>query len=101
MKPRPTFLIFIREQALAPGSGRLLMVHRPNRLVDICILCRQQKLEPKELRLVSPNRDTAPNILLLHCVKHGRPELRFLDPLYVYNDDGSYTDEIERLNERR
>ncbi len=57
--------------------------------------------EPKELRLVSPNRDTAPNILLLHCVKHGRPELRFLDPLYVYNDDGSYTDEIERLYERR
>lgn len=93
---------FICEASLLlRDRGDFYMVHRPNRLVDICILCRQHKLEPKELRLVSPNRDTAPNILLLHCVKHGRPELRFLDPLYVYNEDGSYTDEIERLYERR
>jgi hypothetical protein len=68
------------------------MVHRPGRLVDISVLCRQHKLEPKELRFVSPNKDTAPNILLIHCVRNGRPELRFLDPLYVYQEDGSYTD---------
>jgi len=92
---------FIREASLLlKDRGDFYMVHRPNRLVDISIACRQHKLEPKELRLVSPNKDSAPNILLLHCVKHGRPELKFLDPLYVYQEDGSYTDEIMLLYER-
>ncbi len=93
---------FIREASLLlKDKGDFYMVHRPNRLVDISILCRQHKLEPKELRLVSPNKDSAPNILLIHCVKHGRPELKFLDPLYVYNEDGTYTDEIMSLYERQ
>lgn len=92
---------FIGEASrLLKDRGNFYMVHRPNRLVDICILCRQYKLEPKRLRLVSPDKNTAPNIMLLHCVKHGRPELKFLDPLYVYNGDGSYTDEIMKLYER-
>lgn len=92
---------FIGEASLLlRDRGDFYMVHRPNRLVDISVLCRKHKLEPKELRLVSPNKDSAPNILLIHCVKHGRPELKFLDPLYVYKEDGSYTEEIMRLYER-
>ncbi len=86
---------------LLKDRGDFYMVNRPNRLVDICILCRQQKLEPKEIRLVSPNKMTAPNILLIHCVKHGRPELKFLDPLYVYSEEGDFTDEIMKLYERQ
>lgn len=85
---------------LLKDRGDFYMVHRPNRLVDISVLCRHHKLEPKELRLVCPNRDTAPNILLIHCVKHGRPDLKFLDPLYVYEKEGGYTPEIMRLYER-
>jgi len=92
---------FIGEASLLlKDRGDFYMVHRPNRLVDISVLCRQHRLEPKELQFVSPNRDTAPNILLLHCVKHGRPDLKLLDPLYVYREDGTYTEEIMRLYER-
>jgi len=92
---------FVNEASLLlKDRGDFYMVHRPNRLVDISTLCRQHKLEPKELRLVSPNKDSAPNILLIHCVKHGRPDLKFLDPLYVYKENGSYTDEIMEIYER-
>ncbi len=92
---------FIKEASLLlKDRGDFYMVHRPNRLVDICVMCREYKLEPKEIRFVCPNRDTAPNILLIHCVKHGRPELKFLNPLMVYREDGSYTDEIVKLYER-
>ncbi|MEL7654722.1 MAG: tRNA1(Val) (adenine(37)-N6)-methyltransferase [Bacillota bacterium] len=92
---------FIHEASLLlKDRGDFYMVHRPNRLVDISVLCRQYKLEPKELRLVSPNKESAPNILLIHCVKHGKPDLKFLDPLYVYDGAGNYTQEIMRLYER-
>lgn len=89
---------FIRAASfLLKERGDFYMIHRPSRLVDISIICRQNKLEPKKLKLVSPNRDAAPNLLLIHCVKYGMPELKFLDPLYVYQDDGSYTPEIMDL----
>ncbi|MHC1722874.1 MAG: tRNA1(Val) (adenine(37)-N6)-methyltransferase [Aminipila sp.] len=87
--------------ALLREKGELYMVHRPSRLVDICEACRKYKVEPKELRFVAPNRNTKPNILLVRCVKFGRPELKILDPLYVYNEaDNCYTDELMKIYER-
>lgn len=77
--------------------GHFYMVHRPHRLVDIIYLCRKYKLEPKKIRFVHPNKNKKPNILLIQCVKFGRPELKFLDPLYVYNEDGGYTKEIDEI----
>lgn len=82
-------------------KGELFMVHRPSRLVDICQVCRKYRVEPKELRFVSPNKNSKPNILLIQCVKFGRPELKILEPLYVYEEDGkNYTKEIMEIYER-
>lgn len=86
--------------SMLKDRGDFYMVHRPDRLVDIAVLCRQYKLEPKEIRLVSPNKEGKPNILLVHCIKHGKPELKFLDPLYVYDEKGGYTAEILEIYER-
>lgn len=80
--------------ALLKPRGDLFMVHRPSRLADICCFARQYGLEPKRLCFVSPNVKKAPNIILVHCVKGGGRELRLLDPLYVYREDGSYTEEL-------
>ncbi len=82
---------------LLKDKGHFYMVHRPHRLVDIIWLCRQYKLEPKKLRFIHPNKDKKPNILLIQCIKYGGVELKFMDPLYVYNQDGSYTEEIHRI----
>lgn len=86
--------------SLLKDRGDFYMVHRPDRLVDIAVLCRQYKLEPKEIRLVSPNKEGKPNILLIHCVKHGKQSLKFLDPLYVYDEKGNYTAEVLKIYER-
>ena len=79
---------------LLKHNGHFYLVHRPHRLADIIWLCRRYKLEPKKLRFIHPNRNKKPNLLLLKCIKAAKPELKFLNPLYVYNDDGSYTDEV-------
>ena len=92
---------FVRLAAkLLKDKGEFYMVHRPSRLVDICETCRKYKLEPKELRFVSGKPMEKPNILLVHCVKHGNAELRILEPLAVHNDDGSYTNEILKIYEK-
>ena len=80
--------------------GDFYMVHRPSRLVDIITGCRKYRLEPKELRFVSGKPMEKPNILLVHCVKYGNPELKILSPLAVHNENGSYTNEILKIYEK-
>ncbi len=82
---------------LLKHNGHFYLVHRPHRLVDIMCLCRKYKLEPKKLRFVHPSKNKKPNLLLLKCIKAARPELKLLDPLYVYKEDGSYTDDIHNI----
>lgn len=78
-------------------QGKFFMVHRPIRLVDIITLGRQYKLEPKKIQFIHPKPGKAPNIMLVEFVKSGRPELKILDPLYVYDNDGNYSKEIRDI----
>jgi len=78
-------------------NGRFFMVHRPQRIVDIFCLLREYKLEPKLIRFVHPKIGDKPNLVLIKSVKASRPELKFEKPLYVYNEDGTYTDEIYEI----
>lgn len=82
---------------LLKHNGRFFMVHRPNRIVDIFYLLRKYKLEPKNVRFIHPKVGKKPNLVLIKSIKAARPELKFEDPLYVYNDDGTYTDEIYKI----
>ncbi len=86
--------------ALLKDKGDFYMVHRPARLADICVSCRNHGLEPKEMRFVSGKPFERPNLLLVHCVKHGNPELRMLDPLFVHENDGAYSEEILKIYEK-
>lgn len=82
---------------LLKHHGRFFMIHRPQRMVDIFCLLRKYKLEPKNIRLVHPKVSEKPNMILIKAVKAAKPELKFEKPLYVYNDDGTYTDEIYKI----
>lgn len=82
---------------LLKHRGKFYLIHRPNRMVDIVALCRQYKLEPKEIRMIQPYYDKRPNIFLMMCSKGGQSDLKFHDPLIVYEKDGSYTSEIHEI----
>lgn len=78
---------------LRPG-GSFFMVHRPFRLVDIMVLMRQYRLEPKRMKLVYPFADKEPNMVLIEACRGGRPRMTVEKPLIVYREPGKYTDEI-------
>ena len=75
-------------------KGEFFMVHRPERLVDILYLMRKNKIEPKNIRFVYPNVLKKPNLVLIKGVKNANEFLKIEKPLIIYNEDGSYTDEI-------
>lgn len=74
--------------------GRFAMVHLPERMAEILSVMSSASLEPKRLRLVYPAVSKKPNMLLVEGVLGAKPGLDVLEPLVVYNADGSYTDEI-------
>lgn len=89
---------FIRiSSRLLKDKGEFYMVHRPERMVDIFSLMRKYKIEPKEVRLVFSNVSTSPKMVLIKGVKNGGEYLKFRENLYVFKDDGSYTDEILKI----
>lgn len=81
---------------LKPG-GKFFMVHRPHRLADIIYQMRDSGIEPKQLRLVYPSPDRKPNLVLIGGARNGNPELRVLEPLFIYDGQGNYSGEIEEI----
>ena len=79
---------------LLKQHGSFFLVHRPNRIVDILTLLREYKLEPKNISFVHPKVGKSPNLVLIRSVKAAKADLKFEDPLYIYNDDGTYTEEL-------
>lgn len=82
---------------LLKDGGRFFMVHRPERIVDIIYLMRLHKIEPKRIRFVHPYPGKKPNLLLIEGLKYGKAFLNFMDPLYVYDSNGEYTEEINNI----
>lgn len=79
---------------LAKYGGKVAMVHRPGRLVDILSLMRQYRLEPKRVRFVHPKVGDEANMVLVEAIRDGKPDLRMLPPVIVYGPDGGYTEEL-------
>lgn len=85
----------VREGAkvLKPG-GRMYMVHRPHRLIEILGTMTKYKLEPKRMKMVHPFRDKEANMVLIEAVRGGGSWMKVEAPIIVYKEPGVYTDEI-------
>lgn len=89
--------VIIAARTLLKDNGRLFMVHRPERIVDILTIMRKHKIEPKRIRFVHPKPGKAPNILLIEGQRDGGAFLKIEDPLYVHTEDDSYSEEIKEI----
>lgn len=86
---------------LLKHNGKFCMVNRPDRLVDIITLMRKYKIEPKVLRFVHSKEGKDAKLILIQGLKGAKAELKVLDPLYVYDENGNYTKEIDDIYNRR
>jgi len=77
--------------------GRFCVIYHPERLVELIDEMRAAGLEPKRLRLVHGGAGSAAKMALLEAVKGGRGGLKIEAPLFVYREDGSYSDEVARI----
>jgi tRNA1(Val) A37 N6-methylase TrmN6 len=82
---------------LVRAGGKVAMVHRPSRLVDIMTLMRQDRLEPKRIRFVHPRLGEEANMVLVEAIKDGKPEVRLLPPVIAFKNETEYSDELMQI----
>lgn len=61
------------------------LVHRVERLDDIIVLARENKMNVKELQFISTKKEKAANTILVKCVKNGKPGIKLRKDICVDN----------------
>ena len=86
--------VILISKRILKNNGIVAIVHRPENLMEILFTMRKNNIEPKKIRFVYPYKGKNANILLVEGMKNGKPGLKIMDPLYVY-ENGEYTEEIK------
>ena len=81
-------------------GGSLFLVHRPERLSELCCCLSERGLEPKRLRLVCHRAESAPSLVLLEARRGGRPGLQIEPMLVLTAPDGTESEEFRRIYHR-
>ena len=82
---------------LLKDKGEFYMVHHPERLTDILFYMRKYKIEPKNLKFVFSRQNKIPKLVLIKGVKNAKDFLNVESNLYIYDDNGNYTDEFLKI----
>lgn len=79
------------------NKGKLAIIHRPDRMLDIISNMQKNDIEPKRIRFVYPKEGRECNMLLIEGVYKGKKGLKILPPLYAHNEYGSYSKEVKKM----
>lgn len=78
-------------------AGQFAVIFTSERLVELIQQMRTCHLEPKSVRFIHSRQDSESKLVMMTGVKRGKPGLKIGAPIFVYNSDGSYTHEVERM----
>ncbi len=91
----PKELFAAAARALRFG-GDFFLVHKPEKLAQLCCEASSSGLEPKRLRLVRHRPGSPVSMILLSCRKGGKPGLQ-LEELTLFQADGTPTADYQRI----
>jgi len=78
-------------------SGRFVMIYSAERITDMLTQMRASGIEPKSIRMVHSGKNTGAKMILVEGKKGGRSGLKIDSPLFIYRENGSYSDEVEKI----
>ena len=91
----PDALFAAAARALCFG-GDFFLVHKPEKLAQLCYEASAHGLEPKRLRLVRHRPGAPVSLILLSCRKGGKLGLQ-IEELKLFHSDGTPTDDYKRI----
>ncbi len=79
------------------AAGRLVLIYTAGRMTDILFQMRTDGIEPKFIRMIHSREGTEATLILIEGIKGGRPGLKIGPPLFIYNKENDYTEEVESI----
>lgn len=88
--------LFATAAKMLKFGGNFALVHKPERLAELCSCAGKWKLEPKRLCLVRHRPDRPVSLILLSCRKGGKAGLDW-DEICLFDHNGNPTDYYRSL----
>lgn len=81
-------------------GGNFCLVFRPDRLCDLILALRSSGFEPKRIRPVHHTHASPVNLILVEARRGGNPGLIWEKDLYLRDESGNETPELQRIYRR-
>ena len=82
---------------LLKNGGYLALVHQTSRFIEVITLLQKYHLSIDKIQLIYPKDNSESNLFMIEAIKNGKCGVKFLKPMYVHNNDGTYKEDIKRI----
>ena len=82
---------------LLKNGGYLALVHQTSRFIEVVNLLQKYRLSIYKIQLIYPKENSESNLFMIEAIKNGKCGVKFLKPMYVHNNDGTYKENIKRI----
>ena len=89
--------LITKTASLLKYGGTFVMAYPPLRLKEVQEKLHVHKLFPSRVRFIHGSRKADARIFLIESVKNRQGECIIEPPLFVYNENGSYSNEMEKI----
>lgn len=84
-------------RSLLRSKGRFFLIYHPERLAELTVVLREEKIEIKRLRFVHSSRLSEAKMVMVEAVSGGATGLKIERPFFIYNENGEYSDEMRAV----
>lgn len=82
---------------LLKNKGKIGIVHRTERLVDVITTLKKYNIEPKRIKFIYSKSGSNSKLFMIEGVKNTGMGIKVLKPLIVHEKDGKYTKEVKEI----
>lgn len=82
---------------LLNSKGEFYLVHRTERIQEICFLCSKFNFGIKRISFVKSRENASPHLILLQAIKDANCETKFDCDVVLNNPNGSFTKQVNKL----
>lgn len=79
------------------SNKKFYIVHHSERLTEISRILNSYSFEIKKVQFIYPRVDKPSTLCLIESVKNAREGLKVLEPIIVFEKDGSYTKMVQNI----
>ena len=79
---------------LLKNGGYLALVHQTARFFDVVDILKKYHFSINKVQFIYPKEYKESNLFMIEAIKDGNSGVKFLNPLYVHNEDGTYRENI-------